>query len=228
MRADVPECGEKSALVMPERMVVDNFELLAGALLHEGLPQDEFLFLQILVRSKDGIPCSGNNRKRLVNMYCIRSADDLFRYRDEIIALCRATGARAYLNPTRRSVKVVAREALLLAAAYTANENWSAWRTLYASACGKSFVATDKKFVVDLDDMTPDDDTFKAVETFIFEARGQGGPRGDKVVVRVPTRSGWHLVTKPFDMAKFAETFPGIVVQKNNPTLLYYEGVKTI
>lgn len=35
------------------------------------------------------------------------------------------------------------------------------------------------------------------------------------------TKSGYHLITKPFDMQVFRERFPDIDVHKNNPTNLY-------
>ena len=40
----------------------------------------------------------------------------------------------------------------------------------------------------------------------------------------IPTKSGFHLITTPFDMSTFAKQYPNIDVHKNNPTLLYFKG----
>ena len=42
-----------------------------------------------------------------------------------------------------------------------------------------------------------------------------------KFITNIPTKSGWHLITTPFNIMKFKEAYPDIDVKKNNPTLLY-------
>lgn len=56
----------------------------------------------------------------------------------------------------------------------------------------------------------------------IKEIRGKGGNNADKVCLAVPTKSGVHLITHPFDVGTFQKSFPNIDVHKNNPTLLYF------
>jgi hypothetical protein len=46
-------------------------------------------------------------------------------------------------------------------------------------------------------------------------------PIGSKIVSTVPTKSGYHLITLPFNVQKFREKFPDIDVHRNNPTILY-------
>jgi hypothetical protein len=38
----------------------------------------------------------------------------------------------------------------------------------------------------------------------------------------IPTKSGYHLITTPFNLQQFKEKYPDIDVHKNNSTLLYY------
>ena len=52
--------------------------------------------------------------------------------------------------------------------------------------------------------------------------RGHGGENSDKVFMTVPTKSGVHLITWPFDLGQFKAKYPNIDVHKNNPTLLYF------
>lgn len=43
----------------------------------------------------------------------------------------------------------------------------------------------------------------------------------DKVITTIPTKSGYHLITKRFDVLEFKKKYPEIDIQKKNPTLLY-------
>jgi hypothetical protein len=36
------------------------------------------------------------------------------------------------------------------------------------------------------------------------------------------TKSGFHIVTQPFNLLKFKQRYPDVDVQKKNPTLLYF------
>ena len=203
--------------------IVDNFDLFAEKLFQTPLKEDEFYFLQILVRGKDGHKTGGNNKNRLVKYYTIYSPEQLLRYKDEIVAICRVDNARAYVHPTKRNAKEVANVAVELAVHTFVSQNWIGFKSMYSTACGKSFVTSDKKFIIDIDDIGPDDEKFKHIEKLIFEARGHGGENTDKVFMKVPTKSGWHLITYPFDVGHLAKHYPEIDVHKNNPTLLYYE-----
>ena len=46
-------------------------------------------------------------------------------------------------------------------------------------------------------------------------------PEGSKCEVVIPTKNGYHLITKRFDVKTFSEIYPEIQIQKKNPTLLY-------
>ena len=45
---------------------------------------------------------------------------------------------------------------------------------------------------------------------------------GPKIEKTIPTKNGYHLITKRFDVQAFSEKYPDIDIQKKNPTLLYY------
>jgi len=51
-------------------------------------------------------------------------------------------------------------------------------------------------------------------------------PEGDKIETVIPTKNGYHLITKRFDIQEFNKymSLQGDVpdIQKKNPTLLYY------
>lgn len=201
---------------------VDNFELLADVLFKTPLEKDEFYFLQILVRGKDGNDVSGNNKNRLVKYYIVTSKDELLSLQHEVKGICEAVNARAYIHPTRRNLKNVANIAIELSTHTYVSQNWIGLRGAYSTAAGKSFVKRDKKYVVDIDDATENSPIVEDIKNKIFELYGKGGQNSDKIFAVVPTKSGVHLITHPFDTDTFKELYPSIDVHKNNPTLLYY------
>ena len=91
--------------------VVDNFELFKSVMKFDS--EDDFYFVQILIRGKDGHTeqgVNGNNKNRLIKIYTIKSAEHLSRVEEEIKAICHAINARAYIHPSRRSFRKVANE----------------------------------------------------------------------------------------------------------------------
>ena len=99
-------------------------------------------------------------------------------------------------------------------------------RSVFSTAAGKSFMAKDKKYIVDIDDVdlttVEGQHRVEMISERIKEIRGKGGNNTDKVCLAVPTKSGVHLITHPFDVGTFQKSFPNIDVHKNNPTLLYF------
>ena len=204
------------------RKTVDNFNLFAKKLFEKPLKEDEFYFLQILVRGKDGHHVSGNNKNRLVKYYTITSAEQLLGLKDEILAICHVDNARAYIHPTKRNAKEVANIAVELAVHTFVSQNWIGFKSMYSTAAGQSYMTSDKKFIIDLDDIHEGDDKLEEIKKKLYTYRGHGGVNSDKIFMTVPTKSGLHLVTWPFDVGQFQKDFPGIDIHKNNPTLLYF------
>jgi hypothetical protein len=46
-------------------------------------------------------------------------------------------------------------------------------------------------------------------------------PEGDKVEAVIPTKNGYHFITKKFDVMEFKRKYPDVDIQKKNPTLLF-------
>lgn len=206
---------------------VNNFELLATALFPNGkCDEEEFYFVQVLVRGKDGNNVNGNNKNRLVRYYIVRSAEKLMEIEPEVKELCRLHNARAYIHPTPRDDKEVAAVMLKDAVKEFTDGNYHMFRRLYSTACGKSFVAKKKLFIVDLDKEQIEKMSVEEFADMIAECRGSGGEGADKVVAEIPTKSGWHLISKPFDVGQFEnvlklKNIPAPDIHKNNPTVLF-------
>lgn len=201
--------------------LVDNFNLFREIL--EFNNEDEFYFVQILIRGKDGHNepgVNGNNKNRLYKFYTIRSIDDLNKKEFEIKSICKALNARAYIHPVKRSFSEVADQVLRITTdMYLSGKNIIGLKGAYSSACGKSFINNDKKFIIDLDGKNVD----KIVEILNYVEIWCDPKAEAKFLYKVPTAHGVHLITKPFNTAAFKEKYPDVDVHKNNPTLLYFE-----
>lgn len=200
--------------------LVNNFNLFKEIM--EFNNEDEFYFVQILIRGKDGHTeqgVNGNNKNRLIKYYTIRSVDELSRKEEEIKSICHALNARAYIHPTKRSFSEVADATLRITTdMYLSGKNVVGLKGAYSTACGKSFISNDKKFVIDID---KEDENLVDIVNFI-EIWCDPKPEA-KFLYKVPTAHGVHIITKPFNTKLFSERYPDIDVHKNNPTLLYFE-----
>ena len=202
-------------------MIVDNFEVFKKII--NPLNDDEFYFVQILIRGKDGHTeqgINGNNKNRLIKFYTIKSADHLAQVEEEIKAICNAINGRAYIHPTKRSFSAVSKECLRITTEMFLSENTVGLKGAYSTACGKSYITADKKFVVDLDGENASQK--KVVEIFNYINEECEPLNKNKVCYHIYTAHGIHLITTPFNTEKFLQYFSDIDVHKNNPTLLYF------
>lgn len=189
--------------------MIDNFEALANFIAHNDskLTEDNFYFLQIISRAKDG----GINKT--IKDFHIHNSEDLLLKKYEIQTTCEAFNARAYFNPNVKSYEKCTHEVLKRISEVIPNKQFSATKGLFSSAAG--LVSTrdtkfDKVWIVDYD--------FNEEKEFYF----------DNYLVnegidftQIETKNGFHFLTKPFDLRNcpFADK-----IQKHNPTLLYFKG----
>ena len=195
---------------------VDNFEAFKKMMRFDN--DDEFYFLQILIRKKDGHTESGingNNSNRLIKFYCIHSIEELDEKKNAIITLCEAFNARAYIHPSRRNENDIADEVLKLTTnTYLDRTLRHKMKAIYSRACGIKEV--DRIWVVDID--TKDIAEVEKYKSIINEC----SPFGDKIINVLPTKNGYHIISHPFDLnAVKLNGGSNIDVHKNNPTLLY-------
>lgn len=202
--------------------MINNLELIKPLLKFES--EDDFYYLQILKRKKDQTPeenaLGRNNNARTIKNYYINSIEYLENKMPEIIKLCEVFNARASLRLNKRSYKNVGFRALQKIAGTMANGDYSHLRNTYSKACGTGHNAgKDKTWIVDIDDFE-ESEQFKWLSN-IKEYINKCRPEGDKIVTTIPTKSGVHLITKPFDLQNFKEFYKSIDIHKDNPINLY-------
>ena len=202
--------------------VVDNFKLIREFMEFDS--EDQFYFLQILQRKKDGPGTNGtvsgtNNKARAIKSYCVTSKEMLGRIELEVKHLCEYFNARAYFYPARRSFQKVALKTMVDLANNIASGNFSHAKTDYWSACGQTSI--EKFYLVDVDENHYNPEDLVKIRTCIEEEVNSGMNFGRRIRLKVPTKHGIHFICYPFDVKVFSDKWPDIDVHKSNPTVLF-------
>ena len=202
-------------------MIINNFSQISYLLTFNN--EDEFYFVQILVRGKDKNNVKSNARNRLIRYYTISSLQQFIDSKKEIIDICNACNARAYIHLTKRSYESVARKMMINASEDFYSKQFKALRHAFTSAASTSFIRDDKTYLLDIDNS--DIATSKLIDCINYSCK----PEGRKLIAQIPTVSGFHLIFKPFDVQEFSKGFPSLsnCVKQNSPTLLYYNKHET-
>ena len=204
--------------------MIDNIQQIKS-LLHYEEPGD-FYMLYVFKRKKDQPEGERDNHQsvRTIKTYCIESIDHLDRRYDEIKQMCEMFKARAYIHVQKQNHKDVSLE-MMMSLAQRIKNGQPNQKGLFDSVVGQ-IKTQEKRWIVDID--TKDEQELKKVKDFIYYLEpmvfinSDKGEIEDKVEAIVPTKNGFHLITKKFNVMEFAKKFPDIDIQKKNPTLLYY------
>lgn len=202
--------------------MINNLEKILPLLNFE--TKDDFYYLQILQRKKEN-PELGSN-SRVIKNYYISSKDYLESRYPEIIKLCEVFNARASIRLNKRSYKKVGMKAMVNLANTMMNEEYSFLKASYDRACGLGHNDKNKTWIVDIDS-----NEVIWLEQ-IINAIGDCEPISNKIVEQLPSKTGIHLITKPFNTEQFKINFKSelkayqmneieLEIHKDNPTNLY-------
>lgn len=198
--------------------MIDNLELIKPLL--EFKSPNDFYYLQILQRKKENSELGSNSR--VIKNYYIKSIEHLELRYQEIKDLCILFNARASIRLNRRSFEKVAFKTLQNIANSMSNKEYSFINKSYDRACGLGHndKNKNKSWIIDIDkNELPFVDLI--IESFqIVE------PIGDKLITKIPSKTGIHLITKPFNVLEFTNNLKKHVdihldIQKDNPTNLF-------
>ena len=220
-------------------MIINNFDLIKSLLKFDN--NDDFYFLQIIQRKKDGnIVPAANNGYRTIKTFYIRSIEDFERRKEAIIQLCEQNNARAYINLNVRSAKEVVLEAAKAYIDLVREDRCHQGHRVYDHACGVTpKMGVKKKWIVDIDELSQDQ--IEIICNIICKCRSGCHYNAindtyDNIIAQIPTAHGVHIITHGFDVGRFkdiltkttklllsAEQIKEITtVKKDNPTLLYF------
>jgi hypothetical protein len=194
--------------------MINNLEYIKPLLNFED--EGDFYMLYVLKRKKDQPEGERDNHQsvRTIKSYCINSIEYLEKRYDEIMQLCEMFKARAYIHVQKQNHKDVAMNMIteIVSRIQSGQINQ---QHVFDSVVGQ-IKTQEKRWIIDVDDK----DVKELVR--ITEVVHATRPEGDKLDACIPTKNGYHLITKRFDVEMFWNVFPHIEIQKKNPTLLYY------
>lgn len=203
--------------------MIDNFELIKS-LFYFNEANDMFFHLQIVQRAKDH---KGENKKvkeGAIKTYFIKSREHLDSLKEEIILLCEHYGARAYINVSGKDFKNLQDILLAKLAEYNLTYTVRNPRRILNSAAGE-LKSRNPRWVIDIDDVSIKNKVLEWLDNY-FKVREHSVANdryGIYLYAEVPTKSGIHLISQPFNLQAFHEVFPDVDVHKNSMgTLLYY------
>lgn len=178
--------------------------------------EGDFYMLYIFKRKKDQPEGERDNHQsvRTIKTYSIDSIEYLEKRYDEIIQLCEMFKARAYIHIQKQNHKDVAMN-MITEIVTRIQSGQINQKHVFDSVVGQ-LKTNEKRWIVDVDNV--DLYELKPIMGFIDSLR----PEGEKVEAIISTKSGYHLITKRFDVKAFEKQYPNIDIQKKNPTLLYY------
>jgi hypothetical protein len=198
--------------------MINNLDLIKPLLNFEN--EKDFYMLYVFKRKKDQPEGERDNHQsvRTIKTYCIESIAHLDRRWDEIVQMCEMFKARAYIHVQKQNHFDVSLS-MMVALAQKIQDGNHNQKGLFDSVVGQ-IKTQEKRWIVDID--TKDEDALDKISKLVNSLR----PEGDKIESVIPTKNGYHLITKRFDVLGFQQmmNLQGDVpdIQKKNPTLLYY------
>ena len=197
--------------------MIDNFEQIRSMLKFE---DDYFYFIQIIQRSKENPKLGSSNR--IIRSYNIDSLEKFDKNKDEIITLCNTFNARAYIHLNRRKWSKIALECLRHNAELIANNQHSGIKSSFETVIGRNNgePRESKTWIIDVD--MNDYNVLNKIGTILTNIKPI---EDDKWIETIPTKNGYHMITKPFNRAEFNKymQLQGDVpdIHTDNPTVLY-------
>ena len=195
--------------------MIDNLEIIKPLLTFDN--EGDFYQLYVFLRKKDQPEGEKDNHQsvRTIKSYCVTSIDYIDKRYEEIKMLCEVFKARAYIHVVKQNHKDVGLT-MITEIVTRIQSGQINQKNVFDSVVGQ-IKTQEKRWIVDID--SKDAVLLSAIMVWIdIQCR----PEGNKTEKIIPTKNGFHLITKRFDVMEFKKQFPNIDIQKKNPTLLYY------
>lgn len=190
--------------------MIDNFKQIRELLSFNN--PNWFYFVQIIQRRKEVEDLGSNNRT--IKTYYIDSLEHFDKRKEEIIGLCNYFNARAYIHLNPRNWHQICLQSIKHNAELIISEQFKGIKSQLNTVIGQ-YGATGwrKTWIVDIDIKD---------EAFIQELIHKINQRQpvditNKIIARLETKNGCHLITYPFDTRNWDNS---VEIHKNNPTNL--------
>jgi len=197
----------------------DNFEIIKPLL--DFTEKNTFYFIQILKRRKEN-PDMKTGVQVMDNFY-IYDENDLDKVKDKIIDRCVKHNARAYINVNRLDLERIAMHTQKLIIDYMMQGQYKNVKNAYATCCGQHHAENNKRWLIDIDE--EELPFINVIRDYVEVLHKEIPGNKYKIIAEIPSKTGIHIITNPFNMKKFADEMSKICtklqVHKNNPTILY-------
>ena len=204
--------------------MINNLTLIVPLLTFED--DNDFYYLQIIQRKKENANITGNSH--VIKNYYIKSIDYLMNRWEEIKTLCNVFNARAMIRLNKRNARNVSLKTLINIANQIDQEEYLLTYRAFDRACGQINSQKPKRWILDFDSKG----FYESYKDEIIGLINSIRPLdvNNKILVELPSRNGYHLITIPFDLSKFNTKFyelfnkfyPEVIeIHKDNPTNLY-------
>lgn len=212
--------------------MTDNFKLIKEFIQSQWCNQfdsltDLFYTIEIIGRAKDNV----NIKSYKFKTYYIKTIEDLDKHENEIKLLCDTLQMRAYISVNAKSWRKVTLNTSAEYANRIAQDNFSNSYSIFDSCTAKYVERAEQLWIIDVDKEDADWYSVNGVETvdqlteYYVDMIEDCEPK-KKIVAVIPTRTGKHIITHPFNTVEFAnkacrcKAIEGLI-KKNNNTLLY-------
>ena len=202
--------------------MIDNINIIKPLLNFD--EKGDFYMLYVFKRKKDQPEGERDNHQsvRTIKTYCIESVDHLERRYDEVKQLCEMFKARAYIHVQKQNHRDVSLD-MLASLAERIKNGVQNQKGLFDSVVGQ-IKTQEKRWILDIDNVSIDGFNHSPsqieMREYINELQKEAGKEQGMTFIK--TKSGFHIITQPFNVMKFKERYPEVDIQKKNPTLLYY------
>lgn len=202
--------------------MINNIDIIKPLLNFE--EKGDFYMLYVFKRKKDQPEGEKDNHQsvRTIKTYCIESVDHLERRYDEVMQLCEMFKARAYIHVQKQNHRDVSLD-MLVSLAERIKNGVQNQKGLFDSVVGQ-IKTQEKRWIIDIDNVSVDGFNHSPsqieMREYINELQKEAGKEQGMTFIK--TKSGFHVITQPFNVMKFKERYPEVDIQKKNPTLLYY------
>lgn len=216
--------------------MTNNFEILRQFIANRcndfDNDEDKYYVIELIKRNKDHVSMRGNNTH--FKNYYINKLSDIDKYKEEIITLCDTLGMRAYMSINYKSYERVMCNTMAEYARRVASHEFAKPYTIYKSCSRKYFNTHDKLWFIDVDEEDADEKNMSVFQLATQYKRIISDfckPYNTQFDL-IPTRTGLHLITKPFDVSAFNVALKSIgmpehnehtnpIIKKNHTTLVY-------
>lgn len=212
--------------------MTDNFERYRDFIsMTEGLPEnnekgtlDKYYVIELMRRGKDNpdLPAANYHFKN----YYIYSWKDFYRYKDEIINICNLLKLRAYGSVNYKLMSQVTLDTLAELSRRVALHDFKKPYSIFESCSGKYVSAGNHLWIVDVDG----EHSHSAILNLKWYINKMKSGYTSNVIYTMPTKSGVHLICRPFNLQDFNYNFKNVLgdqfseipdVKKNHLTLIY-------